>query len=142
MTIGTERLDRMIFSAGNYSADCEAMLLPLVSAYEPGYVRCVHTIDARFANANRVVFGGYVAALLDYVSGYTAMTMILDDKVCSTAELSISYFRPCAPGEELVLEGFLINQSRRSYHIEATIKRQDQKLISKARAVFALSPRT
>lgn len=71
------------------------------------------------------------------------MTILPDDKTCSTAELSVSYFRPHFAAEgPVLLEAEIVNQSRRSYHIEATIKRQDGKLIAKARAVYALSERS
>lgn len=114
MTIGTDRLDRMISGTHVRSPCGEAMLLPVVCAYEHGYVTCLHTIDERFANSNKVVFGGYLAALVDDVSGHTAMTVIPNDKICSTAELSISFFRPSALADgELLLEGWLIDQKPR-----------------------------
>jgi uncharacterized protein (TIGR00369 family) len=141
MSIGTDRLDRMI-SGVHQRAPCgEAMALPLVSHYAEGYVRCAHVLDARFVNSNGVVFGGYLAALLDDVSSHAAQTVIPDDKVCATAELAISYLRPCLPGD-VVLEATVLNQSRRSYHIEVTLRRPDGKLLAKAQAVHALSART
>ena len=66
------------------------------------------------------LFGGCLSALLDDVTGHAA------------AELSVSYFRPCLPSDgELLLEGFVINQSRRSLHIEATVRRADGKLLAR-----------
>lgn len=118
------------------------MSLPLVSEYREGYVKCVHPVDKRFLNSNGTLFGGYLSALLDDVSSHAAMTVIADDKVCATAELAVSYLRPCSADEgDLLIEGSVINQSRRSYHIEVTIKRPDGKLIAKAHAIHAISDR-
>jgi len=140
MTKATARLDRMIEGRHERSPCGLSMDLPLVDEYRSGYVRCTHKIDERFVNASGVVFGGYLSALLDDVTGHAAMTVLPDDKVCSTAELSVSYFRPCFPSEGAVtLEAEIINQGRRSYHIEATAKRPDGKLIAKASAIYAIS---
>jgi len=142
MSIGTERLDAMIAGRHERSACGRALGLPLVSEYRSGYVKCRHPIDARFVNSNGVLFGGYLAALLDDVSGHAALTVLTDDQVCATAELSVSYFRPCLPtAGELLLEGCVVNQSRRSLHIEVTLTRADGKLIAKAHAIHAISNR-
>jgi len=143
MTIGTERLDRMIAGRHERSPCGVAMLLPTVSEYRAGYVKSIHRIDRRFTNSSGVIFGGYIAALLDDISGYVADTIIPDDKVCATSGLSVNYFRPCLPDDaEFVFEGVLVNQSRRSYHIETTLRRADGKLLAKAHAIYALSGRT
>jgi uncharacterized protein (TIGR00369 family) len=140
MSQGTERLDRMIAGTHKRSRCGESLNLPLVSEYRSGYVRCSHVIEDRFLNAHGALFGGYISALLDDVTGHAAMTVLPDAKSCSTAELSVSYFRPCFPEDgPLLLEAEVINQSRRSFHIEATAKRPDGKLIAKARAIYALS---
>ena len=140
MSFGTDRLDRMIAGTHRRSPSGTTLMLPIVAEYRDGYVKCLHQIDARFLNSRGVVFGGYLSALLDDVAGHAAMTVLPDGKVCATAELSVSYFRPCRPDEgELLIEGFIINQTRRSYHIEVTIRRDDGKLIAKAAAVFAIS---
>lgn len=118
-------------------------MLPPVGEFRPGYVKTVYQIDARFLNSNGVVHGGYLASLLDDASSHVAMTVIGDDKTCVTAELAVSYFRPCFPTDaRVVIEGFLVNTSRRSYHVDVTIKREsDGKLIAKAHAVQAIADR-
>jgi uncharacterized protein (TIGR00369 family) len=142
MSRGTDRLDQMIKGVHERSPSGESMMLPVVSEYKHGYVKCIHRVSERFVNTRNVVFGGYIAALVDDVSGHAAKTVLPDDKTYSTSELSVSFFRPAlATDGELLLEGFLINESRRSYHIEVTIKRKDGKLIAKGRAVYALSDR-
>lgn len=142
MTRGTDRLDRMIAGTHEPSPCGAAMSLPVVRRHAAGQVHCEHTIDPRFLNANGVVFGGYLSAIVDDVSHHTAMTVLPDDKVCATSELSISYFRPCNPADgPVVLEGLLVNQSRRSYHIEVSVKRTDGKLIARAHLVHAISDR-
>ena len=142
MSKGTDRLDQMIKGIHERSPSGESMMLPIVSEYKQGYVKCVHPVNERFINTRKVVFGGYIAALVDDVSGHVAKTLLPDDKTYSTSELSVSFFRPALAADgELLLEGFLINESRRSYHIEVTIKRKDGKLIAKGRAIYALSDR-
>jgi uncharacterized protein (TIGR00369 family) len=143
MSIGTERLERMLAGHHTRSPCGEAMQLPTVSEYRSGYVKSLHRIDARFTNASGVIFGGYVAALLDDIAGYVADTVVPDDKVCATAQLTVDYFRPClASDQAFVFEGSLVNQSRRSYHIEVVLKRPDGKLLAKAHAVYAISDRS
>jgi uncharacterized protein (TIGR00369 family) len=143
MTLATTRLDRMIRGQHERSPCGASMLLPTINEYRVGYVRSVHRIDRKFTNSGGIIFGGYLAALLDDISGYVADTVIPDDKVSATSELSVSFFRPCLPDDaELVFEGFLVNQSRRSYHVEVTLKRPDGKLLAKARAIYAISDRT
>jgi uncharacterized protein (TIGR00369 family) len=142
MTIGTDRLDSMLAGTFRRSPCGESMLLPLVVEYRSGYVKCIHRVDRRFLNSNGTVFGGYLSALLDDVGGHAAMTVIPDDKTFSTAELSVSYFRPCPSDSPLDIEGHLVNQSRRSYHIEVTMRREDGKLVAKAHSVQAISVRT
>jgi uncharacterized protein (TIGR00369 family) len=142
MSIGTERLDKMMAGTHQRSPCGTHMALPVAHAYSPGFVQCFHEVDPRFLNSNGVVFGGYLSALLDDVSAHAALTLIPDDKVCATAELSVSYFRPCSPDDgRLVLEGTVVNQSRRSYHIDVTLKRPDGKLIARAHVIHALSDR-
>lgn len=126
MTKGTERLDRMLAGTYERSPCSRTLQLPVISEYRSGYVRCEHTIAACFANSAGAVFGGYLSALLDGVTGQAAMTLLPDGKTCSTAELSVSYFRPSFPGEgSLTSEAEVINQSKRLYHIEAVAKRRD-----------------
>jgi len=142
MTIGTDRLDRMIAGRHERSPCGVSMLLPTVSEYRPGYIKSRHRIDKKFTNSSGVIFGGYLAALLDDISGYVADTVIPDDKVCVTSGLSVNFFRPCLPDDaELEFEGVHVNQSQRSYHIETTLKRADGKLLAKAQAIYALSDR-
>lgn len=142
MSWGTDRLDRMIAGTHERSPSGTYMMLPMVAEYREGYVKCRHRIDARFLNSQGMIFGGYVSALLDDVTGHAAMTLLPDDKMCATAELAVSYFRPCLPDEdEFLIEAFVINQTRRSYHIEGTLRRPDGKLVAKAHAVYAVSDR-
>jgi uncharacterized protein (TIGR00369 family) len=142
MTRGTDRLDQMIKGVHDRSASGESMMLPVVSEYKHGYVKCIHSVSERFVNTRNVIFGGYIAALVDDVCGHVAKTVLPDEKAYSTSELSVSFFRPAlATDGELLLEGFLINESPRSYHIEVTIKRKDGKLIAKGRAIYALLDR-
>jgi acyl-coenzyme A thioesterase PaaI-like protein len=72
-------------------------------------------VNERFINTRKVVFGGYIAALVDDVSGHTAKTLLPDDKAYSTSELSVSFFRPALSTDgELLLEGFF-DQRKPSY---------------------------
>jgi uncharacterized protein (TIGR00369 family) len=121
----------------------QTMLLPPVDEYRDGYIRSTLDIDPRFLNGNGVVHGGYIASLIDDASSHAAMTVIPDESGCVTAELSISYFRPCFPDDaRVIIEGIVINRSRRSYHVEVTIRRaSDDKLIARGHAVQALVDR-
>lgn len=139
MTRWTERLDRMIAGTFQRLPCGEALLLPLVSEYRSGYVKSICHVDDRFLNMNGAVFGGYLAALFDHVAANTVMTTLPDDRAFATSQLSINYFRPCrAADSPIELEGFLVNQSRRSYHIEVTMGRAGGMLIAKAYSTQAI----
>lgn len=143
MTRGTDRLDRMVAGRHEPSPCGVSMSLPVVSSYAPGQVRSEHAVHPRFLNSAGIVFGGYLSALADDISSHTVLTVLPDDKVHATSELSISYFRPCHPDDGvLVLEGVLVNQSRRSYHVDVSIRRTDGKLLARAQVVYAISDRT
>ena len=118
------------------------MSLPPVRECREGYVSCAHRVDPRFLNSNGLVFGGNLSPLVDDFTGHATMTVMPDAQVGVTSELSVSYFRPCRPEDgDLLLEGLVINQSRRLYHVEAIIKRADGKLVAEGHAIIAISDR-
>lgn len=142
MTRWTERLDQMVAGTFHRSPCGEALLLPLVREYRRGHVKSVHHVDERFMNLNGAVFGGYLAAVFDHVAANTVMTVLPDDQMFATAQLSISYFRPClATDSPLEFQGTLVHQSRRSFYIEVTMSRGDATLLAKASSVQTIFDR-
>jgi uncharacterized protein (TIGR00369 family) len=73
------------------------------------------------------VHGGIVATLLDEVMAWACSSF---DAWAVTAEMSVRYRSPAAPGEELVAEGRVVRHRRRIYDVEGTVRTSDGRLVA------------
>jgi uncharacterized protein (TIGR00369 family) len=95
---------------------------------------CRLTIPAEFQGWEGVVHGGVIAALLDEVSAYAAMTI---SKQVVTAELHTRYLKPVPVDVEIVVSAVVREQKRRSLVIDAELVRDETVLArSEARMVI------
>ncbi|PCJ70217.1 MAG: hypothetical protein COA62_06315 [Rhodobiaceae bacterium] len=83
------------------------------------------------------VFGGYLATLADQTCSFALMTLLADDQNFTTADLSVSYFRPVTGGT-ITCVGEVVNLSRTQAYVEATFTNDAGKIVLKARAVERL----
>lgn len=85
-----------------------------------------------------IAHGGIVAALLDEVSAYAAMSLT---KQIVTGELTIRYLKPVPIERELTLEAQVREQIRRTVKVEASLKCDGEILArSEARMVVLRKP--
>ncbi len=67
-----------------------------------------------------IVHGGILSALLDEAMVKLAFSLGIP---AVTAEMTVKFKSPCAPGEELRVSGRLLNETRRLIEAEAKIER-------------------
>jgi uncharacterized protein (TIGR00369 family) len=93
------------------------------------------SISAKFTPSDfhqgyeRIVHGGVLSALLDEAMAKLTVTLGIP---AVTAEITVSFKAPAAPGEELFVSGRLTHETRRLIQAEAKIER-GQVLIAEAK---------
>jgi uncharacterized protein (TIGR00369 family) len=73
------------------------------------------------------VHGGIIATLLDEVMAWAPSSF---DSWAVTAEMSIRYRSPAAPGEELSAVGRVVDRRRRIYEVRGEVRASDGRLIA------------
>lgn len=73
------------------------------------------------------VHGGIIATMLDEVMAWAPSSF---DSWAVTAEMTIRYRSPAAPGEELRAEGRVVERRRRIYDVRGEVRGPDGRLIA------------
>jgi uncharacterized protein (TIGR00369 family) len=95
--------------------------------------------DERHFSSRNAVQGGYLAALLDSVTG-SAILSHLDEAVdYVTVDLAVKMIRPVAAGAVLRAEGRALNVSRRIGTAEATVHDEQGRLIGHGTATMLIT---
>jgi len=131
----TEGHDRLVPHPGGPAI--ENLDVPRIRSWRPGEISAEWTVPESLTNLRGELFGGYYGVLADVVLSFTAMTVVDDAERFKTGQLQISYFRP-ASCTTIRIEGTVINRSRTAIHAEASLLREDGKLLAKATATFAI----
>ena len=77
--------------------------------------------------------GGVIAAMMDGVIGVAALSAVAsDNKVVSTIEFKINYFKPALLGDQLTGTGIVEHHGKRIIHASGEIKNQKGDIIAKA----------
>jgi uncharacterized protein (TIGR00369 family) len=116
----------------------QTLKLGLVEDWGPGWVRKRWRGVPEILNVDGSMFGGYIAALADQVLTFAAMTVVPGEFAFRTINLQVQFLR-ISHGEELVIEGRVVSQSKQTIVVEATF-RQGDKLVAQANAVQLLRP--
>lgn len=105
-----------------------------ITAFEPGQrVSAEFPFDARYANPLGIYLGGMTCALIDAVMGPLSYTAAKGPAL--TTEFTISYMRPFTPADERILvDTWVIAQSRQLILMEGMAQNPAGKLIAKARS--------
>jgi uncharacterized protein (TIGR00369 family) len=140
MTWATERLDEIKQPGATVPPIVETLGLGLIDDWGPGWVRKTWTPEARFANVDGSVFGGYIAALADQVLAFAAMTVMPDEAWSRTTDLQVRFVK-VGRGHPLLIEGRVLAASKRLITVEADFRRPDGELIAKASAQQILLPK-
>ena len=140
MTWATERLDEIKQPGATVPPIVETLGLGLIDDGGPGWVKKTWTPEARFANVDGSVFGGYIAALADQTLAFTAMTVIADDAWYRTTDLQVRFVK-VGRGHPLLIEGRVLAASRRLITAEVDFRRPDGELIAKATGQQIILPK-
>ena len=92
-----------------------------------GTARASWTAGSDFVGWSDKVHGGIIATLLDEVMAWAPSSY---DSWAVTAEMSIRYRSPAAPGEELVAEGRVVERRRRIYDVVGEVRGGDGRVIA------------
>jgi uncharacterized protein (TIGR00369 family) len=94
-----------------------------------GTARAGWTVGDDFVGWSDRVHGGIVATLLDEVMAWAPSSY---DSWAVTAEMTIRYRSPAAPGEELVAEARVVERRRRIFEVSGEVRGPDGRLIAEA----------
>jgi uncharacterized protein (TIGR00369 family) len=141
-TVWTRLLDAIVardLSAGPPPPAVVTMRLPPIDGWQAEHVWGVWEVDPAMFQGTGVVFGGYLAALADSVSGLAMFTILADDEWFTTSDLRISFFRPVSKGKlEFVSE--VIHRGRRQAHVETTLVNDEGKVVARATTTQVIIP--
>ena len=102
----------------------------MIEGWEPGHVWVDWQVDPETFNERGVVFGGYLATLIDSLGGLAFISTLGDSESFTTAGLNVSYFRPVSQGT-VRIEGVVIHRGRRMGQVDVTCKDESGRLIAR-----------
>ena len=112
-------LDGIVNGTGGRPPMVATLRLPLIDGWEPGRVWVDWNVDPETFNEREVVFGGYLATLIDSLGGLAFMSSLEDSESFATANLNVSFFRPVSQGT-VRIEGVVIHRGRRMGQVDVT----------------------
>ncbi|WP_406514916.1 PaaI family thioesterase [Streptomyces sp. NBC_00873] len=74
------------------------LALPPATSWLPGLITCETEFDEALTLTPGVVFGGWIACLVDHFAGLVMLSAIPDGSGFLTAGLSVEYHAPLVPG--------------------------------------------
>ena len=92
-----------------------------------GTARAAWIAGADFVGWSDKLHGGIIATLLDEVMAWAPSSY---DSWAVTAEMSIRYRSPVAPGEELVTESRVVERRRRIYRVRGVVRGADGRVVA------------
>jgi len=79
------------------------------------------------------IHGGMLAAMMDGIIGVAALSAVAkENKLVSTVEFKINYFKPAFLGDQLTGKGKVDHKGNRIIHASGEIYNQKNELIAKA----------
>lgn len=94
-----------------------------------GFAQTTWTAGEDFVGWSDKLHGGIIATLLDEVMAWSASSF---DAWAVTAEMSIRYRSPVAPGEELTARGRVVERRRRIYEVRGEVVAADGRMVADA----------
>ncbi|GAW68482.1 thioesterase [Geoanaerobacter pelophilus] len=83
--------------------------------------------------------GGLIATLIDTVS-FFPKPLLPSGKPCTTTNLSVTYVRPAAVGDQLTARAELLHLGRRMASVAVTVKNQHGKLVAHGTTTLMIEP--
>ena len=130
MSVYREHLDRLVAGRSGVPPVVDNLELGTISEWRPGYAKKIWQLNKKYFTAVHV-FGGYLAALADQMAALSSISLLDDGQTLRTVNLEISFFKPVSSGP-LVVEGTVLNRSRRVIHTEVTFTLPEDELAAKA----------
>ncbi len=103
--------------------------LHLVFEYADGQASTVLTLSPAFQGYTGVGHGGIIAAVLDEVMVYAAITL---GRWAATAEMTVRYSKPAPLGVPLAVTGKVVRHQRRLVECRAELRDPDGTLLATA----------
>jgi uncharacterized protein (TIGR00369 family) len=98
-----------------------------------GLARTTWIADENHVGWSDKLHGGIIATLLDEVMAWAPSSF---DSWAVTAEMSVRYRSPAAPGEELTAVGRVVERRRRIYEVAAEVRAGDGRLVAEGRGRY------
>ena len=98
-----------------------------------GAARTEWTVGDDYVGWSDKAHGGIIATLLDEVMAWAPSSF---DSWAVTAELSVRYRSPAAPGETLVATGRVTERRRRIYDVSGEVRGEDGRVIATGRGRY------
>jgi uncharacterized protein (TIGR00369 family) len=140
MSIYAQHLDNIVAGRSALPPAVENLCLGTISEWLPGYARKEWAVNPEFFTAVGL-FGGYLAALADQMFVLSSISLLEDWEIPRTTSLQIDFFRPVSSGT-LIIEGNVVNRSKRLIHVEVTFRDDYGQLAAKARGTLFIVERT
>ena len=98
-----------------------------------GMARTTWIADENHVGWSDKLHGGIIATLLDEVMAWAPSSF---DSWAVTAEMSVRYRSPAAPGEELTAVGRVVERRRRIYEVAGEVRAADGRLVAEGRGRY------
>ena len=98
-----------------------------------GTARTTWTVGHDYVGWSDKAHGGIIATLLDEVMAWAPSSF---DSWAVTAEMTVRYRSPAAPGEELMAEGHVVERRRRIYDVRGEVRGPDGRLVAEGRGRY------
>ncbi len=98
-----------------------------------GTARTTWTVGADYVGWSDKAHGGIIATLLDEVMAWAPSSF---DSWAVTAEMTVRFRSPAAPGEELRAEGKVVERRRRIYDVRGEVRGADGRLVAEGRGRY------
>ncbi len=98
-----------------------------------GTARTTWTVGADYVGWSDKAHGGIIATLLDEVMAWAPSSF---DSWAVTAEMTVRFRSPAAPGEELRAEGKVVVRRRRIYDVRGEVRGADGRLVAEGRGRY------
>ncbi|MCC6616809.1 MAG: PaaI family thioesterase [Anaerolineae bacterium] len=102
----------------------------VLRAAEPGSISMAYTVREEMTNPAGVLHGGMIASMMDELIGMTVFTTT--GRYHASVNLSIDYLSSARVGDVVICTTRIVRQGRQIVHAEASLTREDGKLLARA----------
>jgi uncharacterized protein (TIGR00369 family) len=139
MTWATDRLAALIAGANDLPPVVRTLKLGTLDDWGAGWAKKRWAPAPEILNGDGSMFGGYIAALADQALTFAAMSVVPDNNVFRTTNLSLQFLK-LTRGEPLVIEARVLAQSKQTIAVEAEFRTETGTLVAKASAQQIVTP--